>query len=424
MKKRILIIGINNTPELTGIGKYTGEMMNWMLENDYEITAISAFPYYPYWAVQPPYTGRFYKKETLSAGGLTIYRCPMYIPAKPSGLKRLIHEATFFVSAFFVVSRLLLKKRYEATICLAPPFHLGFLALFYRFFKKTPVIYHIQDLQVDAAKELGILKPDWIFSLLFGMERIILNSVDVVSTISEGMLKRVKAKTHQDVVMFPNWVDTFNYFPIVDRNDLKPSWGFRPEDKLVVYSGSIGEKQGLDGLIRIAEALKSHTEIKFIICGTGPFKVNLEKMALEKGLLNVHFLPLQSNEVFNNFLNMADIHLILQKGDASDLVMPSKLTTVLSVGGFALVTANPGTTLYEVITQHDMGVVVPPDNEEVLKESIVTCCTTDQLEKRRNAREYAERFLNKNNILKEVFAKIDDMALIKESKVGMYKTIR
>jgi len=401
-KKRVLIIGINSAPELTGIGRYTGEMVSWMIEQGYDVTMVTAFPYYPYWKIQTPYGGKFYKKEVTENGKLTIYRCPLYVPENPTGLKRMIHEASFFLSAFFVIFSLLFKKSHDLTISIAPPFHLGFLALFYRFFKKTSITYHIQDLQIDAAKELRILKQDWIFRLLFKLESFILDRVDTVSTISEGMRKKVMAKTKNPVVLFPNWVDTISYYPVVDRNVLKPKWGFKTTDKLVLYSGSIGEKQGLDSLIRIADKIKEHTDIKILICGTGPFKSQLEAMATNLQLTNVFFLPLQKTAIFNDFLNMADVHLVLQKGDAADLVMPSKLTTILSVGGLALVTAKPDTSLYDTVKQFQRGVVIMPEDEFLLKEEILKCCNGSYVIERINARLYAEKYLNKDNILRGV----------------------
>ena len=77
-------------------------------------------------------------------------------------------------------------------------------------------------------------------------------------------------------------------------------------------------------------------DLKFIICGSGPYKKELQKMADSLNLNNVNFFPTQPFEKFNQFLNLADLHLIIQKASASDLVMPSKLTTILAVGGISL----------------------------------------------------------------------------------------
>jgi len=157
-------------------------------------------------------------------------------------------------------------------------------------------------------------------------------------------------------------------------------------------------------LILIAKILKNHQHIKFIICGTGPYKEKLIEMAVADQLTNVHFLPLQRSSVFNKFLNMADLHLVLQKGDASDLVMPSKLTTILAVGGLALVTAKSGTTLSDVVREYEMGVVIDPENEALLTQAILSSTENDMDNLRINARAYAEKYLNKKNILAKILA--------------------
>jgi colanic acid biosynthesis glycosyl transferase WcaI len=109
-KKRFLIFGINYHPELTGIGKYTSEMVNWLVSHDYYCTVVTSYPYYPYWKLQKPYKNLFFKKEVFNDGKLTVYRCPIYIPHKPSGFKRIIHDASFFLTSALVFISLYLKR--------------------------------------------------------------------------------------------------------------------------------------------------------------------------------------------------------------------------------------------------------------------------------------------------------------------------
>lgn len=406
MKKRILVLGINCFPELTGIGRYTGEMISWFAENGHETTIITGFPYYPNWVVQKPYSGKTFKKEKMHDGKLTIYRCPLYVPANPSGFRRLLHEGLFYFSASLVILLMLFKKKQDIIFAIAPPFHLGILALSYRLIRGGKVVYHVQDLQIEAAKDLGVLKYNWMFSMLFGIEKFILKNVDVVSTISQGMIAKVAKKVHKPILFFPNWVDTATFYPLPDRNALKAKWNYQPEDHVVLYSGSIGFKQGLEGLIRVAAKLIDKDRVKILICGTGPHKEILIKYAAELGLTNIVFMPLQGFDVFNEFLNMADLHLVLQRGDASDLVMPSKLTTILAVGGLALVTANEGTTLYDVVKEHDMGIIVEAEDEDLLAAAILASAENNHDQTRLNARQYAKKFLDKRNVLPQMLKNV------------------
>ena len=394
---RILIYGINYSPDLTGIGKYSGEMGKWLAENEHHVSVVTAMPYYPQWAVNTKYRGRLWHSEMID--GVKVYRCPLYVPAKPTGLKRMLHDVSFLVSSFFVFVKLLFLPKFDAMITVAPPFHLGLVSLFYRFFKGSKVLYHIQDLQVDAAKELGMIKSKALLSILIKIERYIITKVDYVSSISEGMILKIKQKVERNVIEFPNWVDLKNYYPVGDKGTIKVRWGYNEHDKIILYSGNIGEKQGLDGLLAVAAKFTKRPNVKFIICGTGAYKNKLVDSTRQMNLKNIDFLPLQENNVFNDFLNMADIHLILQKKDASDLVMPSKLTTILAVGGLALVTANNDTCLYKVIAENEMGLIAAPEDVDELYKKIEQGLTMDVSEMHKKSHIYALENLSIDAIL-------------------------
>jgi colanic acid biosynthesis glycosyl transferase WcaI len=404
MAKRILLIGHNFAPEPTGIGKYSGDMMEWLTKNGNDCTVVTTYPYYPYWKVQPPYKNRWYKKEVSrfadSEASLVVYRCPAYVPEKPTGKKRIIQDLSFWVGMFWMVLKLIIfDKKHDYIISIAPPFHLGFLALFYRRMKGGKLIYHIQDLQIEAAQELNILSSERLFKSLYSAEKSILKQSDFVSSISDGMINKIKIKGERDVLFFPNWVDTSVFFPTDNRDELKKRWGYQTDSFICLYSGSIGEKQGLENIIYAAEILKTDDRIKFIICGTGPYKQVLQKMASEKKLTNIDFMPLQDRDKFNDFLNMVDLHLVIQKGNAGDLVMPSKLTTILAVGGLSLVTATQGTSLFEVVEKYEVGFIVKPDDFGGIATLIKSLPDKDITRQRNNARDYAISYLNIDNIM-------------------------
>lgn len=402
--KRVLLIGGNFSPELTGIGKYNGEMISWLSQEGVDCTVITTFPYYPEWKVQQQYRKKswFYyteKEQQPGKGAVRVYRCPHYVPKKPSGLKRMVSDLTFFMSAFVQVFLSFFHKKYDVVIAVAPPFHVGFLALFYKWITGTPMVYHIQDLQIDAAKELGMIRQKGLLNLMFRLESFILKRTDWVSSISYGMIRRIRSKTDKDVVFFPNWVDMNGLFPLFDRTGLKSQFGFSEDKKLVLYSGAIGEKQGLENILLAAMELRNE-DIQFAICGSGPYKEKLRVMAEDGGLTNISFLPLQPKESFNSFLNAADLHLVLQKANANDLVMPSKLTGILAVGGSALVTAPEGSSLYNYVSTHNIGTLAVPENLPSLVEGIRTALSGGAVEEiRSNAYAFANEFLNIDKVL-------------------------
>lgn len=374
-------------------------MMKWLAENGYDCTVITSYPYYPEWKVQPPYDRKknWYTKE--KQGKLTVYRCPQYVPAKPTGKTRIMLDFSFAVSAFFKLLTLLPRKKYDVVITVVPPFHLGLLAVIYKKLRGAKVFYHIQDMQIEAARDLKMIASPKLINLLFKMERYIFRQADMVGSISDGMMKKIQEKAKKDIFFFPNWVDVNKFHPIEERLLLKTEYGFAATDKIVLYSGAIGEKQGLESILHAAQTLKADRHLKFLICGSGPYKERLVKQSEEMGLENVIFFPLQPIERFNHFLNMADVHLVIQKANASDLVMPSKLTTILAVGGLALITANSGTSLHDLVSAHNMGILVDAENQDALNEGILRSVNEDVRAIAGNGRAYAENYLSVSRIM-------------------------
>lgn len=407
LNKRILLIGYNFSPEPTGIGKYSGEMIDWLAAKGYDCTVVTTYPYYPYWKVQEPYyKKRFqYLKETTSfesGGTITVYRCPMYVPEEPSGKKRMLLDVSFMASAFFKLVILLFKRKHDVVITVVPSFQFGLLGYFYKFFKKSKTVYHIQDLQIEAAQDLNMISSKRVLNVLYAVERFIFKKTDIVSSISEKMIAKIEEKAKKEIVLFPNWSDTKFFAPIEDKNQLKLEFGFQTTDKVILYSGAIGEKQGLESIVYAAQHFKDENDFKFIICGTGPYKEKLQKLVSDLGLNNVTFFPLQPMEKFNAFLNMADVHLVIQKAKASDLVMPSKLTTILSVGGLALITANNDSGLYALTQKYNMGLLVEAEHQNALNKGIYEAIhTNERLTIMKNAREYAERYLDIDSVMKD-----------------------
>jgi len=396
---RILIFGINYSPELTGIGKYTGEMGSWLAQQGNDVHVVTAVPYYPEWEVHEKYKGKNWHTEVID--GAKVHRIPLYVPKEVTSVKRILHEFSFVLGIIPIWFKFLFSKRFDVVFCIAPPFHLGILPLLYSKLRGVPMITHIQDLQVDAAKELGMIKNKTFLNIMFSMERFILKKSTKVSTISLGMQLKINGKgiAADKQMLFPNWVDENNIMPLPKEKSLRGEFGLSTTDKVVLYSGNLGEKQGLEVIIDVAKQYKDRSDVYFLIIGSGGGKEKLEQMAKDADLAQVRFYPLQPYDKLSALLATADVHLVLQKKSAADLVMPSKLTGILAAGGCAIVTAEPGTSLYVIINQYNMGILVEPEDTDSLRKGIDYAINNNLDAYKVNARKYAEAYLSKESIL-------------------------
>ena len=404
---RILVYGINYSPELTGIGKYTGEMVEWMTQQGHEVRVITAPPYYPEWQVGVNYSAWRYRREE---GAATVWRCPLYVPKQPSTIKRLLHLGSFAVSSFFPLMAQRSWKP-DRIIGVVPTL---FCTPGMRLLAKlsgSRTLLHIQDYEVDAMLGLGMAgkgKSGSVAKLASAFERSALHNVDNVSTISRSMMKKAceKGVPMEKVIFFPNWSEVSRFRDVSETLiiALRQRLGLPEDRKLILYSGNIGEKQGLESVIDAADQLR-HQPWLFVIVGQGGGKARLEKMAAERGLDNVKFLPLQSYEDLPALLAMGDCHLVIQKRGAADAVLPSKLTNILAVGGNAVITAEAETELGQLCQDNPgIAVCVTPESVPSLVEGIERALMMPK--QNVIARAWAERTLDKEHVLEQFMTDI------------------
>ena len=326
---KILLYGINFAPELTGIGKYTGELAAWLAARGHDVHVVTAPPYYPAWAVSPCYSGNAYRTEQWQ--GVHVVRCPLWVPRQPGGAKRLLHSQY--------------RGRGRAL--------------------------------ADAPKA-----------------RLAVNWVDMA----------------QFALPSPEGVAAY-------RAELN----IPPGAVVALYSGNMGGKQGLGVLAEVAKlsaASNAHPgfreakrsaqvkeepakragdteqsasppgspEVVFGFCGNGAGRADL--VARCQGLANVRFIDLQPAQRLPDLLAMADIHLLPQRADAADLVMPSKLTVVQTCG-----------------------LVVPPEDPAAFAQAVRTLATDPALRERLGAAGYvyAQAHLDRDAVLQRFEADVADV---------------
>ena len=382
---RVLLYGINFAPELTGIGKYTGELAAWLVAQGHDVRVVTAPPYYPAWSVSPGYSGRSYRTEVWH--GAKVLRCPLWVPSQPGGFKRLLHLASFALSSLPVMLGQAFWRP-QVVWVVEPALFCAPTAVVVARLCGAKSWLHVQDFEVDAAFSLGLLRGERVRAWVTAAERWLMRRFDVVSTISRRMhaLLLLKGVSPDKAIIAPNWVDLetittsiqSELSPVVADgvapNRFRAQLDISPDTVVALYSGNMGAKQGLDLLSDAATLLARADDAKraaglpfpkivFVLCGNGAGRADLVQRC--SGLPNVHFLDLQPLALLSELLGMADVHMLPQRADAADLVMPSKLIGMLASGRPVLATAHPDTELAQVVQgppqrNEPCGVVVPP----------------------------------------------------------------
>ena len=124
------------------------------------------------------------------------------------------------------------------------------------------------------------------------------------------------------------------------------------------YSGSMNKKQGLELLVAVIKQLADVPNLLWLLAGEGPTKAAL--IEATAGLDQVRVLPLQPVERLNEWLNLADLHLLPQKAGAADVVLPSKLLGILASGRPVVASSPAGSELGDLAEQ--AGLRVDPED--------------------------------------------------------------
>lgn len=403
---KILIYSANFAPEPTGIGKYSGEMAEWLAAQGHEVRVVAAPPYYPAWKLGDGYAWPPYREEQW--GQARVWRAPLWVPAEPGGLTRVLHLLTFALSSTPVMLRQVLWRPH-VVLTVAPAFVCAPVGWLTARLSGGRAWLHVQDFEVDVAFKMGLLKGGVSRSFVRWIESKIFRRFDAVSSISARMLDHLALKGVKPgrVRFFPNWVDIDAVRPIKGLSAYRAELGIANDAVVALFSGTMGNKQGLMVIPEAARRLAGRGDIVFVICGDGVMKPQIESACAELG--NVRLLPLQPVERLGELLGLADIHLLPQSPEAEDLVLPSKLSGMLSSGRPVVATCHQGTEIANVVSQ--CGVVVPPEDAAALAQAVSELA--DQPAARRDlghkARRYAEDNLARDSVLGRLVNQFADL---------------
>lgn len=410
----VLIVGINYAPEIISTAVYTTDLAEFLADHGHGVDVVTAHPYFPEWRRRPgwlPFLWRTREQE-----GVRIVHCPIYIPKNPTGLRRILHHASFALSIVVPMACKCIQRKPDIVFVVAPSLLAAPIAWICGYLSRAKCWLHVQDFEVDAAFATGLLREgSALRPLALRFEAWVLRLFARVSTISPQMLSRLvekgvpRSKTHE----LRNWADLSKITPLDGASPLKGELGITSKH-VALYSGNLGNKQGLEIIVELARHLVARHDITIVIAGDGPMRVSLEKAG--HGLPNLRFVPLQPINRLNDLLGMADIHLLPQVAGAADLVLPSKLTNILASGRPVVATAVEGTGLWREV--QGVGLTVPPEDSTAITAAVVQLIDEPELRAKLGvaAQKRAVERWSKDHLLGEFLIELETLADRQEVK--------
>ena len=403
MQNRILIIGINYFPEDSAIGLYSTEKAEYLVSKGFDVTVITGFPYYPQWEIRDDYKSKPYLvKETIN--GVKVFRSKQYVPKDPTFIKRIIHLISFTFGNFINLFRV---NKPAIVISIVPFTTSALLGWFIKKRYKSKHWVHIQDFEFDAAIDSGLLTGNKkvVIDLLQSIEKFVLSKADIVSTISFGMIAKLKQKTKTNTFYLTNWIDTTKF----SSNKIKSHRYLESNAFKILYSGNIGAKQDWGFFIEFLNHVKSIDNVEVIVVGEGAEKDSL--LSKIKHYSIVKHYNLVPYEELPSLLSSADLHILFQKTDVIDTVMPSKILGMMASAKPSIVTGNLKSEVATVFKESQGGFYFDDTEMEAIIQKIRILKNDKKLSQNigLNAMDYVNRKFSKTEVLDNFIDKLESI---------------
>src|ERR1700730_1514596 len=406
---RVIVWGINYAPEITGIAPHNVALCEFLREQGGEVEMVTTFAYYPVWRKRPEDRHLLFRTDVIN--GVPVHRCWHFVPERVSAWKRIIHEATFVLTSTI---RVLSLKRADVYVIASPPLLLGMAATFVAALKSAPFVFHVQDLQPDAAVGLGMLRAGWFTRALYWLEAFAYKHATRVGGISEEILGafRRKGVPEGKLILFPNGVAIPTDSQIPAAGAFRARNGFAANEFLAVYAGNLGVKQGLDLLLDAADKFRSGNNIRIVLCGDGAERAALAQEIADRALTNVSMLPLQFGLDYKELLVDANVSLITQQSGSGNAFFPSKLLVTLAYGSPVVPVADEESALARAVATGRFGINLLPGRVDQLAQTFRELAQDRQRlsQWRANGREYVKRF-EQRKLLADFFERLKDLTL-------------
>ncbi|MET9436409.1 glycosyltransferase family 4 protein [Streptomyces sp. NPDC006551] len=350
------MVSTNYAPEHAGIGPYATQIAEHWARLGHETHVLAGMPHYPSWSLDPAYAGVW--RRTEERAGVVVHRRRHTVPPRQTALRRAAFEATVLFHGLLAPPSM---ARPDAVLSQMPSLAGGIIGARLAARWRVPYVPVVQDLMGAAAAQSGIRGGDRAAALAAGAERHALRGATLVGVIHETFVDKVAALgvDRRRIRLVPNWSHVAR--PSAPRDETRARLGWRDGETVVLHSGNMGLKQGLDVLV---EAARRDPKTRFVLLGDGNQRAHLRTLAA--GLANLDFMEPVGDDEFPDVLAAADVLAVTQRASVLDMSVPSKLTSYFAAGRpvVASVAAEGGTAL-EVL-RSGAGVLVPPEDPDAL----------------------------------------------------------
>jgi glycosyltransferase involved in cell wall biosynthesis len=354
-------------------------------------------------------------KELENEKNLKIITISRPIVKKSFFVLRYFEEAFYHFKAFAKWRK---EGRFDGVFVQSSPTSI-FSIFLAKVIKKFPVLYSIQDMWPGSAVSSGVLNNKWIAVFFYKFQKYAYRKSDIITVLSNDMKKKLlsfgvdEKKIHTIV----NWYDEKNIKEIDwESNRFVKKYNLSKEKFYIQYAGTMGYVFDFNTILSVAERLESFKDIEFHMIGSGSQKESFIKEVHSKKLGNIHFFPLEPQEMVADVYSACSITLIPLKIGIIGNSVPSKASLVLACNRTIINSVDEDSDYFKMFNENNIGLSVSNKNSNNLLDAIMDLYTNKKKRNKlaENGFNYAKSHYNRKSNTIKFISLFDSLVLIKK----------
>ncbi|MCH7312336.1 glycosyltransferase family 4 protein [Acinetobacter sp. ANC 4805] len=378
-------------------------------QQGHQVQVLTGFPNYPGGKIYDGYKLKLYQREQID--GISVLRVALYPNHDSSALKRILNYISFaFMAMLFGIFA---TKKADVIYAYHPPLTVGLAAIFIKLFRRTPVVYDIQDMWPDTLKATGMLNNQRILNIVGRVCQLVYYFVDHIVVLCPGFKKLLNERGISDdkVSVIYNWCDENS---LTQAQPIKSEYQQLLQGRFnILFAGNMGKAQSLDTILDVSMELRSESKIQFVFVGGGTETERLKQRVLDENIENVVFIPRVPMSEVGGVLEHADVLLVhLKRDPLFEITVPSKTQAYMAMGKPLLMAVSGDAA--DIVQKAKCGCIALSEDTESIKKAILEIyhlSTDEQRQLGLNAKQFYDENLSLSRGTQqfiEIFKRVED----------------
>ncbi len=220
-----------------------------LVERGHDVTVLTGVPNYPSGTLFTGY--QFWSLRRERYRGIEVIRVPLITRGSKSSLRLFLNYLSFAVIAS-LVGPFRCRGRYDFIfVAQYSPVFVGLPAILFKWLKKAPLYWWVQDLWPESLSATGVVTNTWVLRSIDRLVQWMYRRCDRILVQSMGFIEPVARSgfPRSSITYFPNWAeDVYQGSATVGASELKKI----PSGFIVMFAGNIGDAQDFPSILKAA----------------------------------------------------------------------------------------------------------------------------------------------------------------------------